>query len=116
MNPVDNNPGINPGARPQRGESEQEPGRARSAGGADRVRVERAGEPDASERPAEAGESVTLTRTASELLQLEESLQALPSVDRARVDAIRSAIENGSYRIDTARIVDSLLQSEAELR
>jgi negative regulator of flagellin synthesis FlgM len=108
MNPVDNNPGV----RPQRSESDRDSGPARAV---DSAPLTSPGPADITERLTE-GESVTLTRTAAELLQLEESLQALPSVDQARVEAIRTAIDNGSYRVDTGRIVDSLLQSEAELR
>ena len=58
---------------------------------------------------------MSFTQTASDLLQLETQLRELPGVDQARVDAIRQAIDNGSYEIDTGRIVDSLLQSEREL-
>ena len=61
------------------------------------------------------GESVSITNTASELLSLENQLRELPGIDQARVDTIREAISNGSYEVDPARIVDSLLQSEADL-
>ena len=66
--------------------------------------------------PADSGESVSLTRTASSLLALETKLRELPGVDQARVEAVRRAIDEGRYVIDTRRIVDSLLQSERELR
>jgi negative regulator of flagellin synthesis FlgM len=106
MNPVDNNVNV----RPQRSEQEQGSGRA---GGVDSSTSVAPGSA-ADSRPIDS-ESVTLTRTASDLLQLEERLQALPGVDRERVEAIRSAIEGGSYQVDAGRIVDSLLQSETEL-
>lgn len=108
MNPIDNNPGI----RPQRSEIEQGSGRSRVGDGGDSQRAQPAGET----ARAESGESVSLTRAAADLLQLEDTLQNLPEVDRARVEAIRSAIADGSYEVDASRIVDSLLQSEAELR
>ena len=46
---------------------------------------------------------------------LESQLRELPGIDQARVDSIRQAIDNGSYEIDTDRIVNNLLQSEREL-
>ncbi|MFT7287405.1 MAG: negative regulator of flagellin synthesis FlgM [Halieaceae bacterium] len=66
--------------------------------------------------PGADGESVTLTRAASSLLQLEQELQELPGVDSERVNQIRSAIDEGSYKIDITGIVDSLLRVESELR
>lgn len=60
-------------------------------------------------------ESVTFTRTAEELLQLETRLRELPGIDQARVDAIRRSIDDGSYQVDAERIVDSLLRSDREL-
>ena len=66
--------------------------------------------------PADSGESVSLTRTASSLLALEAKLRELPGIDQARVESVRRAIDEGRYVIDTGRIVDSLLQSERELR
>jgi negative regulator of flagellin synthesis FlgM len=106
MNPVDNNVNV----RPQRGELEQRSGRTGAVDSGQSAAPGSAAE----NRPVDS-ESVTLTRTAADLLQLEERLQALPEVDRARVEAIRSAIEGGSYQVDAGRIVDSLLQSETEL-
>ena len=62
-----------------------------------------------------AGESVSLTRTAADLLALETQLLELPDFDQARVESIRQAIDNGSYQVDTDRIVNNLLQSDREL-
>ena len=101
MNPVDTNINI----RQTRSDTEQV-----SRRGADVA-------PNApSESPAAAsGESVSITNTAADLLSLENQLRELPGVDQARVDSIRQAINDGSYQVDAARIVDSLLQSEVEL-
>ncbi|MEQ8515407.1 MAG: flagellar biosynthesis anti-sigma factor FlgM [Chromatocurvus sp.] len=63
---------------------------------------------------AAEGESVTITRTASELVRLEASLRDAPGIDQARVDAIRRAIDEGSYTVDPQRIVDNLLRREEE--
>lgn len=102
MNPVDNSVGVN-NRTPDTaaGDSVARPDNARSAA----VDSDRAA----------SGESVTITRTATELVQLEASLSEAPGVDRARVDAIRRAIEDGSYVVDPQRIVENLLRREEEL-
>lgn len=107
MNPVDNNVGI----RTQRNELDQgtrrsqdvAPGRNAAGATADAADVE------------SRGEAVSFTQTAADLLSLESQLRDLPGIDQERVDSIRQAIDNGTFEIDTNRIVDSLLQSEREL-
>lgn len=108
MNPVDNN--IN--TRTQRSQPDQG---SRRSGGVDGAPS--AGRAGAGAASSGAGsESVSFTRTAEDLLQLETRLRELPGVDQARVESIREAISNGSYQIDAQRIVDNLLKSERELR
>jgi len=108
MTPVDNNTGV----RTQRSDLDQ--GTRRSEGGAnvDRSQAPAPGQVDGAN--AATGESVSFTQTASDLLSLETQLRELPGIDQARVDSIREAIENGSFEIDTDRIVDNLLRTEAE--
>ncbi len=101
MNPVDGNINI----RQSRSDTEQV-----SRRGSD---VDRSVSVDPASTAG--GESVSITSTAAELLSLENQLRELPGVDQARVDSIRQAISDGSYEVDAARIVDSLLQSEVEL-
>ena len=106
MNPIDNNSAI----RPQRSELDQGARRSQE--------VERGGASApaaAGDRDSSAGESVSLTRTAADLLALETQLKELPGFDQTRVESIRQAIDNGSYQIDTDRIVNNLLQSDREL-
>ncbi len=109
MNPVDNNPGL----RTQRGDLDQGTRRSESSAGVGRAEGAAAGAGDADS--AGRGESVSFTQTASDLLSLETQLRELPGIDQARVDRIRSAIDNGTFEIDTDRIVDNLLRSEREL-
>ena len=104
MNPVDNNVGIK--------------GRAPDAAFDNSVARAPDARNDATAREtgrAAEGESVTITRTASELMRLEASLRDAPGVDQARVDAIRRAIEDGSYSVDPQQLVDNLLRREDEL-
>lgn len=104
MNPIDNNIGI----RQTRSEPDQ--GSPRS----ERVDSGAQGAGSAADA-APASESVSLTRTAEELQSLENQLREVPGFDSERVESIRAAIENGSYEVDAAQIVDSLLQSDREL-
>lgn len=60
-------------------------------------------------------EAVTVTRTASELMRLEEQLDTLPEVDSERVEALRQAIAEGRYEVNPGRIADALIQVEREL-
>lgn len=104
MNPVDNNVGIK-GRTP---DAAADNSVARAPGARDDATARESG------RVAE-GESVTITQTASELMRLEASLRDAPGVDQARVDAIRRAIEEGSYTVDPEQIVDNLLRREDEM-
>ena len=110
MNPVDNSSGI-PVTRsePRTDRRSELDGRANRAEGlGSRVDTAR------SEDRRGSAESVSLTQTAAELLQLEEQLRALPSVDQARVEAVRQAIADGTYEVDAEAVVDSLLRSDRE--
>ncbi|MFK8043743.1 flagellar biosynthesis anti-sigma factor FlgM [Congregibacter brevis] len=102
MNPVEGNVNI----RQTRSDTDQVSRRGSAVDGA---------KTNESQPSVASGESVSITSTASELLSLENQLRELPGIDQARVDTIREAISNGSYEVDPARIVDSLLQSEADL-
>jgi len=64
--------------------------------------------------PRSRSESVSLTQTAAQLLQFEQELRELPSVDQARVESVRQAIADGSYKVDPEAIADSLLRSDRE--
>lgn len=66
-------------------------------------------------RAAAAADTVSLTGTAEQLRRLEESLASLPVVDGQRVEAVRQAITDGSYRVDAGRIADKLLAFEQHL-
>ncbi|MDJ0877677.1 MAG: flagellar biosynthesis anti-sigma factor FlgM [Halieaceae bacterium] len=65
--------------------------------------------------PAAGGaDSVELTDKARQLQQLEEKLAEFPAVDSQRVDAIRKAIADGSYKIDAELIAERMLSQEAQ--
>lgn len=60
---------------------------------------------------APAGDRVTLTPAAQRMVATNATDPGAP-VDRARVDALRDAIANGTYRVDSERIADRLLHLE----
>lgn len=59
------------------------------------------------------GDTVQLTDAAQELSRLEAQVRSAPEVDSRRVEQLRAAIHNGSYKVDTNAVATSLLKSEA---
>lgn len=57
-------------------------------------------------------DTLSLTNTAQKLGELEKSLSAQPVVDTQKVEAMRAAIENGSYDIDPNRIANKMISLE----
>ena len=59
-------------------------------------------------------DSVELSAAAQQLSSLQDELASISAVDMGKVDEIRQAISNGSYKIDAQKIADSLLALEGE--
>jgi len=59
-------------------------------------------------------DSVEFSAAAQQLSSLQDELASISAVDMGRVDEIRQAISNGSYKIDAQKIADSLLALEGE--
>lgn len=90
---------------------------AQPLGQAGRVR---SAEPNARSSEGKAGapegaDSVRLTGDAVTLLQMEQRMAEMPAVDLRRVAEIRSALRDGSYRIDPQAIAGKLARMEWEL-
>ncbi len=49
------------------------------------------------------------------MLQLENQLADVPDANMERVEQLRAAISDGSYKVDLERIVNNLLQAEQDL-
>ncbi|MGQ0501655.1 MAG: flagellar biosynthesis anti-sigma factor FlgM [Panacagrimonas sp.] len=64
---------------------------------------------------AAAVDSVKLTGAAHSLLQFDQSAPARSVIDGDRVQAIRQALADGSYRIDSGVIASKLMRMEWEL-
>ena len=74
---------------------------------------------DASSSPVDSSsrvvsDSVEFSAAAQQLTSLQDELASISAVDMGKVDEIRQAISNGSYKIDTQKIADSLLALESE--
>ena len=63
---------------------------------------------------ASDGDAVSFTQAAEDLQRLEAQLRDIPGVDIKRVESIRQSIEDGSYGVDTERLMNSLIQSERD--
>ena len=60
--------------------------------------------------PAEeaSADRIELSAEAQLLSRLEAQVNATPEVDQARVDAVREAIQSGSFEIDNSSLADSI--------
>ena len=67
-------------------------------------------------RPVEAADSVRLTGEATSLQAMQRELSAAPAIDTARVQAVREALENGSYRINPDAIAKRMLDLDGQLQ
>ena len=63
--------------------------------------------PTSEQRP-----EVQLSSQAQSLRNLEDKLQDAPEVNIARVDAIKQALEEGSYEVNDLVVADKLIQAE----
>lgn len=66
-------------------------------------------------RPGTEQTDVTLSTRAAQLKELEARLEAIPVVDRAKVDAIKEAIASGQYTVNAENVADSLVDSVKEM-
>ena len=60
-------------------------------------------------------ETVSLTDTAAKLQKIANEVESLPVVDADRVDAIKSAIENGEYEVRPERVAEKMIALERDL-
>ena len=94
------------------------PAPAQNAGDGARVKAPRnepsGAAPREDKKPA-ATDTVSLTDAAQRLRELEKSVASLPVVDTQRVDAVKKALADGTYRIKPERIADKMLGFENAL-
>ncbi|MGB3392810.1 MAG: flagellar biosynthesis anti-sigma factor FlgM [Stenotrophomonas sp.] len=71
---------------------------------------------DGSAGPVEAVDSLRLTGEATSLQALQRELSTAPAMDSARVQAVREALENGSYQIKPEAIAQRMLDLDQLLQ
>jgi len=59
-------------------------------------------------------DKVSLTDGATQLQALQQKVAELPVVDQARVTAIKAAIEDGSYQVDTQELARKVIDFEGD--
>ncbi|NQZ53448.1 MAG: flagellar biosynthesis anti-sigma factor FlgM [Piscirickettsiaceae bacterium] len=57
-------------------------------------------------------DTVSLTNTATDLQALQQTISDSSGVDQARIDAFRSAIENGTYQVDVTELAQNIINIE----
>lgn len=64
---------------------------------------------------AKSGESVTLSPLAEKIKTLETKVAAENVFDSSKVDSIKSAIASGTFKVDTEKVADGLMQTVKDL-
>ena len=70
---------------------------------------------DGTARPVEAVDSLRLTGEATSLQAMQRELSTAPAIDHARVQAVREALQAGTYKINAEAIADGMLGLEGQL-
>ena len=65
---------------------------------------------------SQAGDHVTLTTSARSLQKLSEAVAQAPVVNADKVASVKQAVNGGSYRVDSGRVADKILQFEQGLK
>jgi len=71
--------------------------------------------PQSPATPAAARDKVEITSLSAQLAQLEKMLNDVGVVDAARVDAVKQAIAEGRFQIDSEVVADKLLTTVRDL-
>ncbi|MBD9437541.1 flagellar biosynthesis anti-sigma factor FlgM [Pseudoxanthomonas sp. PXM03] len=69
-------------------------------------------------RPVEAsagGDSLRLTGEAASLQAMQRELSTAPAIDNARVQAVREALQAGTYKVNPEAIADGMLRLDDQL-
>jgi negative regulator of flagellin synthesis FlgM len=61
------------------------------------------------------GENVNLSSQAKNLKQLEQKLGEYPEMDDDRIEQIRTALADGSYKIDAEKLAQKMLEMDKSI-
>ncbi|MDC0663350.1 flagellar biosynthesis anti-sigma factor FlgM [Marinobacter sp. SS21] len=61
------------------------------------------------------GENVKLSSQAKELKQLEQRLSSYPETDDDRIEQIKAALADGSYKIDAEKLAQKMLEMDESI-
>jgi negative regulator of flagellin synthesis FlgM len=61
------------------------------------------------------GENVNLSSQAKNLKQLEQKLADFPEMDDERIEQIRAALEDGSYKVDAQKLAQKMLEMDESI-
>ncbi len=61
------------------------------------------------------GENVSLSSQAKGLKQLEQKLNSYPETDDKRIEQIKSALADGSYKIDAEKLAQKMLEMDKSI-
>lgn len=68
--------------------------------------------PEQASTQAARGENVSLSNQAKGLKQLEQKLNSYPETDDERIEQIKSALADGSYKIDAEKLAQKMLDMD----
>lgn len=78
-------------------------------------RTRQGGAANATEGAGQPANPVQITDQARQLAALEQTVNAVPVVNEAKVASIRQAIEDGTYQVVPERIAEQLLRMDRDL-
>lgn len=63
-----------------------------------------------------SADTVSFTNSALALQKLSTAVANAPVVDSQKVATVKQAVQNGTYKVDSGRVADKLLQYESGLK
>ncbi|MCK9236646.1 MAG: flagellar biosynthesis anti-sigma factor FlgM [Thiopseudomonas sp.] len=70
---------------------------------------------DASTPTKSLGESVKISQNALELQSINDKLKQMPDINHDKVQELKQAINDGSYKVDSVLTANKMLDFEAQL-
>lgn len=64
---------------------------------------------------ATRGENVKLSAQAKDLKQLEQRLNSYPETDDDRIEQIKAALADGSYKVDAEKLAQKMLEMDKSI-